>query len=73
MRVSQEFTYTARQLEELRSKLAAHFSKKPMMTVADFKEISAVSRKYAVPLLEHGDRAGWTVRKGDARSRGHQC
>src|SRR5439155_25554807 len=70
VRVSQEFTYTARQLESLRAKLGAHFEKKPTMTVAEFKDISSVSRKYAVPLLEHGDRVGWTVRRGDDREKG---
>jgi selenocysteine-specific elongation factor len=70
VRVSQEFTYTARQLESLRAKLAAHFEKKPTLSVAEFKELSGVSRKYAVPLMEHGDRVGWTVRKGDERERG---
>ena len=70
VRVSQEFTYTAQQLEALRKKLAAHFAKKPTMNVAEFKEISGVSRKYAVPLMEHGDREGWTVRSGDERRAG---
>ncbi len=70
VRVSQEFTFTARQLETLRAKLAAHFARRPALSVAGFKEISRVSRKYAVPLLEHGDRVGWTVRAGDERKAG---
>jgi len=70
VRVSPELTYTARQIETLRAKLAAHFEKQPGLTVAEFKELSGVSRKYAVPLMEHGDRVGWTVRKGDARTKG---
>jgi selenocysteine-specific elongation factor len=70
VRVSQEFTYTTRQLEALRAKLAAHFARTPSLSVADFKGLSGVSRKYAVPLLEHGDRAGWTVRAGDERKAG---
>ena len=70
VRVSQEFTYTARQLEGLRAKLAVHFARKPTMNVAEFKEISGVSRKYAVPLLEHSDRVGWTARSGDERKAG---
>jgi selenocysteine-specific elongation factor len=70
VRVSQEFTYTAKQLDRLRTKLAAHFARKPTMNVAEFKEISGVSRKYAVPLMEHGDRMGWTVRSGDERKAG---
>jgi selenocysteine-specific elongation factor len=70
VRVSQEFTYTARQLESLRAKLAAHFENKPVLSVADFKDLTGVSRKYAVPLLEHSDRVGWTVRRGDERGMG---
>jgi selenocysteine-specific elongation factor len=70
VRVSQELTYTARQLEALRAKLAAYFAKKPTLSVAEFKEIAGVSRKYGVPLMEHCDRAGWTVRSGDERKAG---
>ena len=70
VRVSQELTYTTRQLESLCAKLGAHFGRKPTLTVAEFKNLAGVSRKYAVPLLEHGDRAGWTVRAGDERKAG---
>ncbi len=69
-RVSQELIYTTRQLERLRAKLAAHFAKKPALSMAEFKELAAVSRKWSVPLLEHCDRVGWTVRVGDERRRG---
>jgi selenocysteine-specific elongation factor len=70
VRVSQEYTYTARQLDGLREKLAAHFALRPALSVAEFKELAGVSRKWAVPLLEHGDRSGWTVRAGDDRKPG---
>ena len=70
VRVSQELTYTERQLEALRGKLAAWFARQPALSVAEFKDLAGVSRKYAVPLLEHCDRVGWTVRAGDARKAG---
>ncbi|HEY2954153.1 MAG TPA: selenocysteine-specific translation elongation factor [Candidatus Eisenbacteria bacterium] len=70
VRVSQDYTYTARQLEGLRARLAAHFARRPVMTVAEFKDLAGVSRKWAVPLLEHCDRVGWTVRAGDERKAG---
>jgi selenocysteine-specific elongation factor len=70
VRVSQEFIYTARQLEELRGNLAAWFAKNPTMPMAAFKALAGVSRKFAVPLLEHSDRVGWTVRAGDERKAG---
>src|SRR5207244_4167052 len=69
-RVSQELTYTTRQLETLRAALAEHFAAQPTLNVAAFKDLAGVSRKYAVPLLEHTDRIGWTVRAGDERKRG---
>jgi len=70
VRVSQDLTYTPRQLESLRQKLAAHFARKPSLSMADFKDMANVSRKYSVPLLEHCDRVGWTVRVGDGRKAG---
>ena len=70
VRVSQELTYTARQMDELRGKLAAYFAARPSLAVADFRDLTGASRKYAVPLLEHCDRVGWTVRVGDARKAG---
>jgi selenocysteine-specific elongation factor len=70
VRVNQELTYTTKQMNELREKLAAHFEQKPALTVADFRDLTGASRKYAVPLLEHTDRVGWTVRVGDERKKG---
>ena len=70
VRVNQELIYTSRQMDSLRAKLAEHFAKKPALTMAEFKEMAGVSRKYAVPLLEHCDRVGWTVRSGDERKKG---
>ena len=37
------------------------------LTMAAFKETIQVSRKYAVPILEHLDRTGLTRRQGDER------
>ncbi len=69
-RVSQELIYTTRQMESLRVRLAAHFAKKPALSMAEFKDMAGVSRKWSVPLLEHSDRVGWTVRVGDERRKG---
>jgi len=37
-------------------------------TVPEFKDLLGVSRKYAIPLLEHFDRMGFTKREGDSRT-----
>jgi selenocysteine-specific elongation factor len=70
VRVSQDLTYTTKQMEDLRARLKKHFAAGAELNVADFKSITGVSRKFAVPLLEHCDRAGWTVRVGDLRKVG---
>jgi selenocysteine-specific elongation factor len=70
VRVNQDLTYTMGQLEQLRAKLTAWFEQHPALTVANFRELTGASRKYAVPLLEHCDRVGWMVRVGDERRRG---
>jgi selenocysteine-specific elongation factor len=71
VRVNSEFTYTITQMERLRSLVAGWFDAgRSTMSVADFRGITGASRKFAVPLLEHCDRVGWTVRVGDERRRG---
>jgi len=70
VRVTQDLFYTERQMADLRKKLAAHFARRPALSMAEFKDMAGVSRKYSVPLLEHCDRTGWTVRVGDERKKG---
>jgi selenocysteine-specific elongation factor len=70
VRVSQDLTYSAKQMNVLQERLQEHFARKPTLDIADFKAITNASRKYVVPLLEHTDRSGWTVRVGDARKPG---
>ena len=71
VRVNAEFTYTTRQMERLRGLVAAWFEGGHVsMTVGDFRGFTGASRKFVVPLLEHCDRVGWTVRVGDERRKG---
>lgn len=70
VRVSQDLTYTAAQMERLRETLRSWFATHTTLTVASFRDLTGATRKYAVPLLEHTDRLGWTVRVGDERKWG---
>ncbi|MCI0662191.1 MAG: selenocysteine-specific translation elongation factor [Acidobacteria bacterium] len=55
-------------LESLRKSLARFkLENGPRIDVAQFKELTGVSRKYAIPLLEYLDRQRVTRRVGDAR------
>jgi selenocysteine-specific elongation factor len=54
-------------LEVLRQKIVASKTKTPKLNVSSFKDLTGVSRKYAIPLLEYLDRERVTRRAGDER------
>jgi selenocysteine-specific elongation factor len=54
-------------LAELRRKLADYKTKSPKIDVPGFKELTGITRKYAIPLLEYLDRERVTRRVGDER------
>ena len=70
VKVSEELVFHQSALEELRARLAAVKSKTTgvaKIDVGKFKEMTEVSRKYAIPLLEYLDRERVTKRVGDER------
>jgi selenocysteine-specific elongation factor len=52
------------------TKLSDWYETNNDLTVGDFKEMSGITRKHAIPLLEHFDQARVTVRDGNVRRRG---
>jgi selenocysteine-specific elongation factor len=72
VKISDELVFHQSALANLRSQLTAYKAKSPPGTVAridvaKFKEMTGVSRKYAIPLLEYLDRERVTKRVGDER------
>ena len=67
IKISDELVFHRAALDDLRRLVAAQKAKSPHMDVAKFKELTGVSRKYAIPLLEYLDRERVTKRAGDAR------
>jgi selenocysteine-specific elongation factor len=65
VRVSDELVCHASAIEALRRSMASR--RGSQFTVADFKDWTGVSRKYAIPLLEFLDREHVTRREGDKR------
>jgi selenocysteine-specific elongation factor len=66
-KVSDELVFHRTALDQLRAQLAAYKQKSPKIDVGKFKELTGVSRKYAIPLLEYLDRERVTKRVGDER------
>src|SRR5579863_4274292 len=67
VKISDELVFHRGALEQLRRDLAAHKKQSVKIDVAKFKELTGVSRKYAIPLLEYLDRERVTRRVGDMR------
>ena len=67
IRVSEDLVFHAEAIGKLRRLLAQYKVKSNRITVGAFKDLTQVSRKYAIPLLEYLDRERVTRRVGDER------
>ncbi len=67
VKVSDDLVFHGSALEKLRRQMAAYKAKSDKIDVGQFKELTGVSRKYAIPLLEYLDREHVTRRVGDTR------
>jgi selenocysteine-specific elongation factor len=67
VKLADDLVFHRTALDELRRAVVAYKSKAPRIDVAAFKDLTGISRKYAIPLLEWLDRERVTRRLGDAR------
>jgi selenocysteine-specific elongation factor len=67
IKISEDLVFHQSALVDLRHQVAALKSSTPKIDVARFKDMTGVSRKYAIPLLEYLDRERVTRRVGDER------
>jgi selenocysteine-specific elongation factor len=67
VKISDDLVFHRGALEDLRQRVLAHKAKSARIGVAEFKDLTGVSRKYAIPLLEYLDRERVTRRVGDQR------
>jgi selenocysteine-specific elongation factor len=67
IKLSEDLVFHRSALENLRKQVAVEKTKSSKIDVIRFKDLTGVSRKYAIPLLEYLDREHVTRRVGDAR------
>ena len=67
VRVEQDRYYHAQAVAALRQAVEDHLREHGPSPAADLKDAMGVSRKFAMPLLEHFDEQGITRRNGDLR------
>ena len=67
VKISDDLVFHQNALADLKQKVSALKASTPKIDVARFKDLTGVSRKYAIPLLEYLDRERITRRVGDSR------
>jgi selenocysteine-specific elongation factor len=66
-KVKEDMFFTTRAMEQIKDMVRGFFRDKEEMEPADFRNVTGLSRKYAIPLLEYLDKEKMTVRVGDKR------
>jgi selenocysteine-specific elongation factor len=67
VKVTEELYYSKSALETIREKLAAHLEKNGEIDMPAFKDLTGLTRKFSIPLLEYFDQVKLTIRVGDKR------
>jgi selenocysteine-specific elongation factor len=67
LKTKEDLYFHRKAIEELEDRLVNFLKKHGEVTTPQFKDMTGVSRKYAIPLAEYFDKAQVTVRVGDSR------
>ncbi len=67
IRAKDDLYFYADTISKLQQKLVAFLEKNEELTTPQFKEMTGVSRKYLIPLIEYFDSKNVTIRIGDIR------
>lgn len=67
MKVKADVFYSPQPLQALQEKLVAYLGEKVEITPPQFRELTGLSRKFMIPLLEYFDQIKVTLRVGDKR------
>lgn len=67
IKVKEDLYFHKKPIEDLKSKLVEYIRQKGEITTHELKNLTGVSRKYTIPLIEYFDKIQVTVRIGDKR------
>ena len=67
VKVKEDLYFHAPPLTDLQTKLTGFLAEKGEIDTPAFKEMTGLSRKFTIPLLEYFDRIKVTIRVGDKR------
>jgi len=72
LNISEKLWSTTKVISKIVGDLKNHFSKNTNLSVVDFKDITNLTRKTAIPLLEYFDKIKITSRDGNNRIKGEE-
>ena len=67
VRLTDQLYMDGREIRKILPKVSKHFTTNTELTIGQWKEMVGVSRKFAVPILEHLDRERFTLCKPDRK------
>ena len=67
VKIKEDLYFHGRVIEDLKNRLASYLKANNEITTPQFKEMTGVSRKYTIPLIEYFDTTKVTIRVGDIR------
>ena len=67
VKVKEDLYFHAKAVEDLQQRLVDYLVSHKEMSTPQFKEMTGVSRKYLIPLIEYFDAQNVTIRIGDIR------
>jgi selenocysteine-specific elongation factor len=67
VKVKEDLYFHGRVIENLKKRLVSYLKANSEITTPQFKEMTGVSRKYTIPLIEYFDSTKATIRVGDIR------
>jgi selenocysteine-specific elongation factor len=67
LKVKEDLFFHSKTVEDLKKRLIDFLKKNGEITTPQFKDLTGVSRKYTIPLIEYFDLNQLTVRVGDSR------
>jgi selenocysteine-specific elongation factor len=67
IKTKDDLNFDARAISDLEGKLIDFLKEKVEITTPEFKDMTGISRKFVIPLIEYFDSVNLTIRVGDTR------
>ncbi|MFP4049978.1 MAG: SelB C-terminal domain-containing protein, partial [Desulfovermiculus sp.] len=67
VKINDSLYFCTQAIADIKDLITRHFTANDGLSPTDFKELTGLSRKFSIPLLEYMDRQKVTMRVGDVR------